>query len=174
MTTGAQRDPEIEPDEESLGSDEGRGRIRQLVEQELGEEWAQRFSAVWQRLDEWDLRHNVSEGLRERKKRQTRQRISDIATAMFLARGFDAVKVAEIADEGRRLREDDLQLLPHQGVAGLRPGRRAIARLAAAVRDRPAGVIADRRGRRARRKTWRGSARPRVKEVSTFSPLSAG
>jgi AcrR family transcriptional regulator len=36
-------------------------------------------------------------GLRERKKRLTRQRLSDTATVMFLERGFDAVRVAEIA-----------------------------------------------------------------------------
>ena len=37
------------------------------------------------------------EGLRERKKRQLRQRLSDTATAMFLERGFDAVRVVEVA-----------------------------------------------------------------------------
>ncbi len=37
------------------------------------------------------------EGLRERKKRQVRQRISDVATAMFLVHGFDDVTVAQIA-----------------------------------------------------------------------------
>ncbi|EOD63499.1 TetR family transcriptional regulator [Amycolatopsis vancoresmycina] len=38
-----------------------------------------------------------TEGLRERKKRLLRRRLTDTATAMFLERGFDAVRVAEIA-----------------------------------------------------------------------------
>ena len=37
------------------------------------------------------------EGLRERKKRLMRQQLSDTATAMFLDRGFDGVRVAEVA-----------------------------------------------------------------------------
>lgn len=38
-----------------------------------------------------------SPGRRERKKQQTRQTISDVATHLFLARGFDPVTIAEIA-----------------------------------------------------------------------------
>ena len=38
-----------------------------------------------------------AEGLRERKKRLMRQQLSGTATAMFLERGFDGVRVAEIA-----------------------------------------------------------------------------
>ncbi len=37
------------------------------------------------------------EGLRERKKRQMRKLISDTATEMFLERGFDEVRVTEVA-----------------------------------------------------------------------------
>lgn len=39
-----------------------------------------------------------AEGLRERKKRLMRQQLSDTATAMFLERGFDGVRVAEVAE----------------------------------------------------------------------------
>ena len=39
----------------------------------------------------------VTEGLRERKKRLTRQLIADTATGMFLAHGFDAVRVTDVA-----------------------------------------------------------------------------
>ena len=39
-----------------------------------------------------------SEGLRARKKRQMRQKLSDTATEMFMQRGFDGVRVTEIAE----------------------------------------------------------------------------
>jgi AcrR family transcriptional regulator len=37
-------------------------------------------------------------GLRERKKWETRRRISDVATGLFFARGFDNVTIAEVAE----------------------------------------------------------------------------
>lgn len=39
----------------------------------------------------------MSEGLRERKKRQTRQRVSEVATGLFVERGFENVTIAEVA-----------------------------------------------------------------------------
>jgi AcrR family transcriptional regulator len=38
------------------------------------------------------------EGLRERKKRLMRQQLSDTATVMFMERGFDSVRVTEVAE----------------------------------------------------------------------------
>ena len=62
------------------------------------------------------------EGIRERKKRQTRELISNTATRMFLARGFDAVKVSDIARECDVAEKTVYQLLPDEGIAAPRPG----------------------------------------------------
>ena len=76
--------------------------------------------------------------LRETKKRETRQRISDVATQLFFARGFDAVTLDEIAvaanvskmtvfnyfarkEELILDREDDLRLLPFREALKARP-----------------------------------------------------
>ena len=51
--------------------------------------------SLWSRPDHG---HTPGEGLRDRKKRLTRQQISDTATQMFIERGFDQVRVAEVAN----------------------------------------------------------------------------
>src|ERR1700729_4070929 len=40
----------------------------------------------------------MTTGLRERRKQATRQAISDVATGMFAARGFDEVTIAQVAE----------------------------------------------------------------------------
>ncbi|WP_036169418.1 TetR/AcrR family transcriptional regulator [Massilia sp. 9096] len=90
--------------------------------------------------------------VREEKKRETRQRISDVATALFFERGFDAVTVEEIADAAKVSkmtifnyfarkeelildREDDLTLLPlRQALRGRAQGQSAADVLRACVR----------------------------------------
>ncbi|MDH6117495.1 AcrR family transcriptional regulator [Kitasatospora sp. GAS204A] len=52
----------------------------------------------WAALREPRGEASGAEGLRERKKRATRQQLTDTATEMFLERGFDAVRVSEIAE----------------------------------------------------------------------------
>ncbi|MFB4303840.1 TetR/AcrR family transcriptional regulator [Actinomadura sp. NTSP31] len=47
--------------------------------------------------EEIDRRPEPRLGLRERKKRETRRRIADIATGLFITRGFDNVTVADVA-----------------------------------------------------------------------------
>jgi AcrR family transcriptional regulator len=46
----------------------------------------------------WNPPADPVEGLRERKKRLMRQKLSDTATRMFMEHGFDQVRVAEVAE----------------------------------------------------------------------------
>jgi AcrR family transcriptional regulator len=53
-------------------------------------------------------------GLRDRKKQETRQAISNVATRLFVERGFDAVSVAEIADEAQVSRKTVFNYFPRK------------------------------------------------------------
>src|SRR5450432_4005955 len=55
-------------------------------------------SVDWTALRDPEAGAPTAEGLRERKKRLMRQQLSDTATQMFMERGFDAVRVAEVAE----------------------------------------------------------------------------
>jgi AcrR family transcriptional regulator len=77
--------------------------------------------------------------LRERKKRATRQRISDIATGLFRERGFDAVTVAEVARAAGVSAMTVFNYFPRKEDLFLDRIPQAAELFAAAVRDRAPG-----------------------------------
>ncbi len=80
------------------------------------------------------------EGLRELKKRETRQRVSDVATRMFLERGFEAVTVTEVAAAAGVSEKTVYNYFPTKESLVLDQAEGQIERLVRAVRDRAKGV----------------------------------
>ncbi|MGA9876253.1 MAG: TetR family transcriptional regulator [Solirubrobacteraceae bacterium] len=84
-------------DTETLEDLSGAERVHRLLAEELGEEMADAFARAHRMQERKARERHPEEGLRERKKRLTRQQISDVATTLFVVRGFDNVKVSEVA-----------------------------------------------------------------------------
>ena len=82
---------------------------------------------------------STGEGLRERKKRQTREAIAAAAMELFLARGFDAVTIADIARAADVSRKTIFNYFPAKEDLVFHEGRERRAALIAAIRDRPPG-----------------------------------
>lgn len=83
-----------------------------------------------------------TEGLRERKKRQLRQRLTDTATAMFLERGFEAVPVAEIAKACDVSEKTVFNYFPTKESLVLDQSDTTIAALRTGLADRDIGPVA--------------------------------
>ncbi|MEU0481786.1 TetR/AcrR family transcriptional regulator [Streptosporangium sp. NPDC006013] len=81
----------------------------------------------------------MSEGLRERKKRQTRQRISDVAIGLFVQRGFERVTIAEVAAAAEVSVNTLYNYFPSKEDLVLPPDQASPQRLADIVRQRPSG-----------------------------------
>ncbi|MEV1330209.1 TetR/AcrR family transcriptional regulator [Micromonospora costi] len=77
--------------------------------------------------------------LRERKKRQTRQSISDIATRLFLERGYERVTIAEIAAAAGVAKMTVTNYFPRKEDLVLDIAEEFVALLARTVAERPAG-----------------------------------
>lgn len=84
----------------------------------------------------------MAEGLRERKKRQTKQRISDIATGLFLEHGFAAVTVADVAEAADVSVNTVYNYFPVKEDLFLDRGEAVVDRLSGYVRGRRPGESA--------------------------------
>ncbi|WP_250563379.1 TetR/AcrR family transcriptional regulator [Sphaerisporangium fuscum] len=81
-------------------------------------------------------------GLRELKKQQTRQAISNIATRLFEERGFEAVTIAEIAAAAQVAKMTVTNYFPRKEDLALDIHETFVASLARTVASRPAGESA--------------------------------
>ncbi|TCC23544.1 TetR family transcriptional regulator [Kribbella speibonae] len=81
----------------------------------------------------------AEQGLRERKKQATRRMIADVATGLFVTRGFDAVTVAEIAAAAGVSKMTVFNYFPRKEDLYLDRHVDRLQELEAVVRDRPAG-----------------------------------
>jgi AcrR family transcriptional regulator len=118
-------------------SDEG--RIHAVLERELGSDLADAMARSRQIQRNRVRAAHPHEGLRERKKRLTRQQISDVATTLFVARGFDHVKVAEIAEIVGVSEKTIYNYFPTKESLVFDRADEGIARLTAALRERESG-----------------------------------
>jgi AcrR family transcriptional regulator len=81
-------------------------------------------------------------GRRERKKAEVRQRISDVATGLFLRRGFDQVSVSEIAEAADVARPTVFAHFPRKEDLFFDRYPEVADQLTRAIRERPAGKSA--------------------------------
>ena len=81
-------------------------------------------------------------GRRERKKAEVRQRISDVATALFLRAGFDQVSVSEIAEAADVARPTVFAHFPRKEDLFFDRYPEVSSQLTRAIRERPAGTSA--------------------------------
>jgi AcrR family transcriptional regulator len=118
-------------------SDEG--RIQRLLVRELGQEMADAFAVARETQERWERRHRPHDGLRERKKRRTRQQISDVATSLFVMRGFDHVKVSDIAAIVGVSEKTVYNYFPTKESLVFDRADEGVARVVAALREREPG-----------------------------------
>ena len=82
----------------------------------------------------------ATEGLRERKKRETREAIAHHAMKLFAARGFDAVTVADVAHAAGVSEKTVFNYFPAKEDLVLHGGAERLEALIEAVRARPRGA----------------------------------
>jgi AcrR family transcriptional regulator len=130
----------MDHDEEPLGDPfVGEERLHQLLIAELGDELADSFRRARRAQEALEARRHPDEGLRERKRRAMRQRISDVATFMFVTRGFDSVKVSEVAEIVGVSEKTIFNYFPTKESMVLDWADEAVESVARMLRERPPG-----------------------------------
>jgi AcrR family transcriptional regulator len=122
-------------DDDFLGGD----RMHRVLVRELGPDVADVFIRMRRLQDEWELNGHPELGLRERKKRITRRRISDVATTLFVARGFENVTVANVADVVGVSEKTVYNYFPTKESLVFDSADETVEALATALRDSPPG-----------------------------------
>jgi len=122
----------------------------------------------------------MSTGLRERRKHETRLAISDVATALFVERGFDAVTIAQVAGAAGVAKMTVTNYFPRKEDLVFDRAEAIIESLAAAVARRAPGesyLAAIRReyaAAAARRDVTLGLSSPAFAQMITGSQVLAG
>jgi AcrR family transcriptional regulator len=115
------------------------GAVYRLLVRELGEKMGEAFIRARAVQERWARQRRPQEGLRERKKRLTRQQISDVATTLFVVRGFDHVTVSEIAEIVGVSEKTVYNYFPTKESLVFDRVDEGISRLVAALRERETG-----------------------------------
>jgi AcrR family transcriptional regulator len=126
-----------EPDDETP-QDDADTILDALIGEEMGEQIADAMRTTRRRQEGHYRRLHPEEGLRERKRRQTRQVISDAATVLFATRGFDKVKVSEVAERVGVSEKTIYNYFPTKESMVLDQADEMVERVAGALRERQA------------------------------------
>jgi AcrR family transcriptional regulator len=118
--------------EESVADEQ----VDRIIRREIGDELGDLFNLSRRRQEEFAAQRRPGEGLRERKRRLTRQRISDVATVLFSTRGFDNVTVAEVAETVGVSEKTIYNYFPTKEAMVLDQADEAIEAFAGVLRDR--------------------------------------
>ena len=110
--------------------------LHRLLSDEVGESVAELMRQARRAHEAWHRGSDPHEGLRERKRRLTRQLISDAATVMFAIHGFDNVRVAEVADRVGVSEKTVYNYFPTKESLVLDTADETIERVASALRER--------------------------------------
>jgi AcrR family transcriptional regulator len=122
--------------EESLPDPPDDDVLHRLITDEMGDTIAEVMRLTRRAQEAWHRSRYPDEGLRERKRRLTRQLISDAATTMFATRGFANVRVAEVADRVGVSEKTIYNYFPTKEAMVLDTADETVEALAQALRDR--------------------------------------